>query len=147
MTEFAPSPAQQIEALAPYPDPGMATADALARHFTVQAFASACRLHGHPTWTVPRHTAPDGTPVGIYADALREFNRDAELAWTQYAAAYLLREAGTWREEYVDELAKGLRRDDDTSEEAFEALTGWLDEYGIDPERIVQAVRAERGLP
>lgn len=137
------TPQQTIEDLAPWPVPGH-TADALSRHLTVQAFAAHCRLHNHPCWKVPKEFDQSGEPAGAYAEALRGYSRDSELAWALYAAAVLSRRMDG-SDDYpmdrsVPELACAV------AEVASDTLTAWMAEYGIEPEVIVQAVRAERGL-
>lgn len=131
-----------IDALAPYLAPADMTVDALARHFTVQAFAASCRLFNHPAWAVPEERAADGKPAGAFREALRGFNRDSELAWTLFVAAYLLRDKIGETSEMP--MADMLRRDIDTMEMVSETLPCWLRGYGIDPERIILAVKAER---
>lgn len=140
------SPQQAIENLAPWPTP-TPTADALAQHLTVQAFAAHCRLHNHPCWQTPKTYDGSGHPTGAYASALAGYHRDTELAWALYSAAYLMRESAGPNTLPADRLAAELVRGEDAAEYAADTLTDWLDEYGIDPEVVVQAVRAERGLP
>jgi hypothetical protein len=128
--------------LAPYPQPDATFFDAaLARYFAVQAFASYCRLNDHPCWRAPEERGENGKPAGAYAEALRGFNRDGELAWTQYAATYLLRARAGFEDLPI---ADALRREVDSAELASETVGEWLIGYGIDAEVIVQAVRAER---
>lgn len=137
------SPQQQIENLAPYPDAADATADLMARWFTVQAFASYCRTTNHPCWKVPQERDADGKPAAAYAEGLRGFIRDGELAWAQYVAAYLLHREASGDVDMP--LVDALRREQHSAELASETVADWLVGYGIDPELIVQAVRAERG--
>lgn len=136
------SPQQTIEDLAPWPDPDRATADQMARWFTVQAFAAYCRLTNHPCWQTTPEYDDDGKPAGAYADGVRQFVRDGELAWSRYVAAYLLRRECGSRDDMP--LVDALRREVDSAEMASETVGDWLVEYGIDAEAIVQAVRAER---
>lgn len=138
------SPARTIEDLAPYPAAADATADLMARWFTVQAFANYCRTSNHPCWQVAEERDEAGKPAGAYAEGLRGFIRDGELAWAQYTTAYLLR--ATAGEAPDLPIGDALRREVDSAEMASETVADWLTGYGIDPEVIVQAVRAERGL-
>lgn len=132
------SPAKALEALAPYPADG--DIEALARWLTVQAHAEMARIANHPWLNTTPEYGPDGKPTGAYLDAIRTFTRDWQLAWSQYAAAYLARaRAG----QPIDPPDVALRREIDTSEYVAETLDVWLAEYGIDAETVIRIARGE----
>lgn len=123
--------------LAPYPrTEADATADALARFLTVQAYRT---LAGD----VPRLQ-------GDWEDAGRpEFGplRDAydgavRAATSEYATVYLLRDAQVATQELFTLTADELSREvypayDGHTAQVVEDLHGWLIEYGIDPAAVV----------
>lgn len=131
-----------LNKVAPYPKTG--DAEAMARHYTVQAYAAYCRLHGHPGMTVSIERGPDGTLPPASETALRDFGNAAHHAFELYTLAYLWREANGKLSMPGDQIATILLEAADNGEIAYDDLGEWLEEDGIDPETVVRAVEAEK---
>jgi hypothetical protein len=138
--------AAEATGLAPWPrTTDRATADALARHYTVEAYTAHCRLYHHPGLRAVAERDWDGKPAGQYRTLLRAFVDASNTAFDLYAVAYLLREANGYMSMKGDDLAARLHSDRAGDDEVLmDHLTDWLDEYGIDPEQIIRDVEVEQ---
>jgi len=110
------------EDLAPYHDPGTATADQLARYELVFSLASSGGMTGGG-------------------------NVQEAIAWTVagFNTAFLLRELAKADPEAADEAARAVLRFGDLDAQVAHELTcEWLAGYGIDPREVVAAGHRER---
>lgn len=106
-----------LNSIAPYPQTETdVTADSLARHLTVQAWAQ--RTH--------RQNATDPTD--------REW-ATSEIV-TLFAVVKLLRALQAVAPETADEVARDLWSDWEDGGSVGEWLHSWLRDFGIDPERV-----------
>lgn len=133
MTTATPNAVLQdaLNALASYTAGQRMTADQLARHFAVQAYATLTGQRtrdAHREWKVAG-LPEDGALRDAYVQALRA-------AAAEYALVYLLREVGP-NSMRADDLAwRAMTVNEGDAEEAVADLEGWLAEYGIDPQAI-----------
>jgi hypothetical protein len=129
-----------INAFAPWPETeDKVTADACARHLTVEAFRTVNvdipRLLKE--WRVAGK--PDHGPV---RDA---FDNASLAASALYGLIYMLREAAGPNTVPADKLALGIHAPWAGDFDAVASdLSEWLSEYGIDAEQILRAAETEK---
>lgn len=129
---------QLIEKLAKHPD-GPITSESLARDLAGRAFAAQCRIFGHPYF----RANPD--PVERDAE-FEDFMRRLDLLSSSWMASYMIRALRQADPALAEEVAAKMAEMLEDGQASANATDCWLDEDGIDAERIVQAVQAERAV-
>lgn len=123
-----------LDALAPWPTTrDEVTITALAKHITADTYARLLTAHEMGKTAFRRKADP--AEMAAYAAAM---NHVAD----SFAVASLLCVIAEQLPGQADEIAADLWEEWDAGDSFAELLHGWLAGYGIDPERIIQAVKA-----
>ncbi len=121
-----------LDDIAPYPATiDEATADRLARHLTVEAYAD----HAATAILYEQANKAIGTPAE--RSALGHYQATVNLMLAEWALSFLLRQIIRHAPRIADEMAQTIRENWDHG--LGDILRQVLTEYGIDPNQVTQA--------
>lgn len=129
------------EDFAPYPDTEAAvTLDGIARHEAVHAFT----LMREASEFAHRMFAVNVGAPGPTATEITRYTGIAKEAKARFLVTLLLRAVAEHAPDVAEEVARAVWRAQQGMDDCTDFVWHWLRDYGIDPERVVEAQQARQ---